>query len=157
MPHKNGAQGKSLCKGSAGRHHSSRSDPRVATVQSTNARPVVMEAHQRIGPPLPLSCCRAVEMTVENAEIGKGPVLLEVSLRDSAEGSIRPLSPGQEVVPSSLRGSTPSRGEEVLTFRFPQGTIGGSFNEITVAIRSEGRRDRAGAHLAIRSFKLIPR
>lgn len=139
-----------------------RDDPRRRTIRSTDRRPLLMEAHQRLGEPVSMSCCRAIRLTVQNGDAGQGDIALEVVLRNRMGRARVEVSLGSKVLPSSVPGHA-TGGDvataETLSFRFPvsPGGVGmKSFDEITVVIRPRSDRARAGAHVAIESFALLP-
>ena len=55
-----------------------------ATIRSSDLYPLLMEAHQRLGTRVDLSCCSSVEIAVQNADRRPGEIALELWLMDSA-------------------------------------------------------------------------
>ena len=139
-----------------------RGDPRRKQIRSTDTRPLMMEAHQRLDSPIRMDCCRAIRVTVQSGGSGRGAISLEVRLERRGVKDTAAVSLGSQVVPSSTEAAAVGTEgvDEVLTFAFPPiagHAQRGMFDEITVAIRSTRNRAWSGVHLAIQSFELTPR
>ena len=135
-----------------------RGDPTEKNIFSTDALPLVMEAHQPLGKLMRLSCCRALQVTVKNADRVTGRIVLEVELRDTTTRSTSVFL-GTEALPSSEVSPMPLHRapvEDTLTFAIPRSLRGKAFNEITVRIKPEIERARKGPKVAIESFVLEP-
>ncbi len=141
-----------------------RADPTKRTIRSTDTRALIMEAHQRLTDPLPLSCCRTLRVTLRNAETSPSPITIEVFLSDSTPRppiTLRPAQPnlislGSRTVASSQQFHPDPSPDESLNFSLPVHTQGRHFDQITVSIRRNAQRSGTGAHVSIQSFELIP-
>ena len=134
-------------------------DPTKANIHSTDLVPLKMEAHQYLGTPIELSCCRVLRLAIQNADDREGEISIEVLLKDTAGKESFPQSLGTLVVPSSkgghsILGRPPV--EETLDFPIPPSAHGRQFDEITVAIKPSWERMLAGAHIAVQHFELVP-
>jgi hypothetical protein len=136
-----------------------RGDPRERSIRSTDTRPLSMEAHQRLAAPMGMSCCRALRVAVQNADVSPGAIWVEVQLRDRASEQGAAESLGVRPLQSSEQAHIPpdrAPVDEVLTFPFPRRAGERRFDEITVVIRSARERARTGPHVAVQSFELVP-
>jgi hypothetical protein len=127
-------------------------DPAKSRISSTDALPIVMEAHQKLATPMEANCCRAVQLNVLNADAVPGSITLEVQLRD-AHGYVASL--GKKVLPSSVVSPMPLHRapvEETLVFQLPRGAKDKQFDEITVRVKPERSRSLAAPEVAIESF-----
>ncbi|QMV19346.1 hypothetical protein GOB94_12135 [Granulicella sp. 5B5] len=134
-------------------------DPIKNHIFSTNARPLIMEAHQHLANPVPLDCCHALRINVKNADNVPGSISIELLLRDTSQKKPASISLGTQVLASSAVSPMPLQRPPVddsLSFRFPRQTSLKSFDEITVRILPERSRSRAGPQVAIQSFTLEP-
>jgi len=134
-------------------------DPIKNHIFSTNLQPLQMEAHQPLGRPLALSCCRSLRVQMKNADNVPGKISVEVLLRDTSSKRIETVSLGTIVLPSSAVSPMPLHRapvEEALTFKVPTTARGKTFNEITVRITPEHGRSLAGAQVAVENFVLQP-
>lgn len=134
-------------------------EPTKVNIHSTDLQALKMEAHQYLGTPVQMSCCRVLRVAIENADDRTGEISIEVLLKhNSGKGSFT-QSLGTLVVPSSKGGhSILGRApvEETLDFPIPPGAHGRQFDEITVAIKPSWERMLAGAHIAVQHFELVP-
>ena len=136
-----------------------RGDPTKANIKSTDFQPLSMEAHQYLGTPIKMDCCNAIRLAIRNADDRPGAIYLEILLKDTTSKGSSTQSLGSLVVPSSEdRHMSLNRPtvQEVLSFSLPQGVRGKQFDEITVAIKPAKERARAGAHIAVQHFELVP-
>lgn len=136
-----------------------RADPAIKTIQSTDLRPLSMEAHQRLDVPVSLACCRSLQLTVRNAEPGSRVISVQVLLSDTLTNPPATLSLGTHVLAPSVlpHSSSPVPGaEESLSYAIPKSVRQQRFNEITVVIQPPHGEARVAAHVAIESFRLLP-
>ncbi len=82
--------------------------PLAANIHSSLAIPLLMQAHQHLGAPMPLDCCREVDVEVANHEEGDGAVVVGMMLTDSTLPGKRSLLLGEQSVPSSQQDSSAS-------------------------------------------------
>ncbi len=134
-------------------------DPAKVNIRSTDALPLVMEAHQHLDHPLRFDCCHAIRVAVRNSDNRGGTIYVEILLSHSGSRDRSAKSLGRLPIPSSeSHDLSPRRPavDEVLSFPFPSGVHGKLFNEITVAIEPSPERAQAGAHVAVQSFEFPP-
>jgi hypothetical protein len=135
-------------------------DPSTNRVFSTDTEPLTMEAHQRLGRAMTMSCCRSLRVDVRNADNVPGTISVEVLLRDThAKGGAGSASLGTLVLRSSTVSPMPLKRAPVddsVTFPLPASVRGRAFNEITVRLKPERTRSLAGAQVAVKDFKLEP-
>jgi len=134
-------------------------DPTKKNIRSTDARPLSMEAHQRLDTPIKMNCCRTIHLAIQNADNRPGAIFVEILLKDRSSKETGTQSLGDLVIPSSEdRHISLTRPpiDEILSFSFPPHTRGRQFDEITVAIKPAKERVRAGAHIAVQYFELVP-
>jgi hypothetical protein len=106
-----------------------------------------------------MSCCSEMRLAVRNADDRFGTISLEVLLRDTASKGAPAQSLGSVVIRSSQDRHIPLNRppvDEVLHFTFPRSPQAKQFDEITVVIRPARERERAGAHIAVEYFELLP-
>jgi hypothetical protein len=119
-----------------------------------------MEAHQRLGRPIAMSCCRSLRVDVRNADNVPGTISIEVLLRDTnAKKGAGSASLGTLILRSSTVSPMPLKRapvDESLIFPLPASARGRAFNEITVRLKPERTRSLAGAQVAVKDFKLEP-
>ena len=136
-----------------------RGDPTKANIHSTDFQPLSMEAHQYLGNPIKMDCCNAIRLAIQNADDRPGAIYMEILLKDTTAKGSSAQSLGSLVVPSSEdRHMSLNRPavQEVLSFSLPPGARGKQFDEITVVIKPAKERARAGAHIAVQHFELVP-
>jgi hypothetical protein len=134
-------------------------EPTKANIHSTDLEALKMEAHQYLGTPIEMSCCRILRLAIENADDREGKISIEVLLQHTAGKGSFTQSLGTLLVPSSegqhiLLGRPPV--DETLSFPIPPTIHGRQCDEITVAIKPSRERALAGAHIAVKQFELIP-
>ena len=130
-----------------------------AKISSTDAYPLLMDAHQELGVPINLRCCSRIEIAVQNADRRPGAIYLELWLRDKSLPGMMGRYVGTAVIPSSEAQQAVVKGpptDETLEFSLPPDLHKGKFDEITVGIRTDPARARDGAQIGIRQFVLYP-
>jgi hypothetical protein len=135
-------------------------DPVKKRIFSTDNHPLTMEAHQPLGKPLAMNCCRSLRVDVTNADNVPGNIIVEVRLGNTTSSAkVRDVWLGRIVLPTSTVSPMPLHRppvDDTLTFKVPRTAHGATFNEITVRIMPEGSRSLAGAQIAIKDFVLQP-
>jgi hypothetical protein len=134
--------------------------PTKAKMRSTDRMPLRMEAHQNVGLPIELDCCREIDVTVTNADTGLGMIEVSVVLTDTGSRGRRSLILGEEPVVSS----DPTRAHagrdqvtETLKFAVPRAAAIKRFDQIDVVIQPPAERARLGSRVAVEQFELVPR
>ena len=135
--------------------HVTKGDPLAVSIRSNDFLPLLMEAHQHLGAPIKLSCCRELKVDIRNGELHSGVIHLGVVLTDS-------LTPGK---PSQYLGEQPilssqsahTHTDETVTFAIPSHPDIRSFDEITVLISPSSTWSTTGTKVAVQQFALTPR
>jgi hypothetical protein len=142
------------------RAHVNRGNPLNVDIRSVNYIPLIMEAHQWLAAPIPLECCRQIEVTIENNDNAVGVMALGVLLTDSTSLGKPTLYLDQQTIVSTEPGLftvKSSAVSEVLRFGVPNHPRIGQFDEITVIFFPDSERPYRAARIAIKQFDLIPR
>jgi hypothetical protein len=140
--------------------HQAHGTPLAVDVRSTNFIPLTMEAHQMLGAPVRLACCRELQVAVENSETWRGGMELGVLLTDSNAPGKPDFYLGQQTVLSNQPGALSPRTapiREVLHFPIPAGARIRKFDEITIIFVPDATRMEIGPKIAIDEFELLPR
>ncbi|WP_213803789.1 hypothetical protein [Granulicella sp. dw_53] len=133
-------------------------DPLKVNVRSTDRGPLFMEAHQRLGEPMALSCCREMQVVFKN-DPSLGAIAVGLSLTDSHAKGRRTQNLGIKSI--ALSGVDPLPGstapvEETLAFQIPRRGVIKQFDEITVVLLPDARRATAGRKVAVERFVILP-
>jgi hypothetical protein len=142
-----------------------RGTPLAANVRSTNFNPLVMEAHQKLGTPISLACCSALQVEVADCDNLPGNISLGVTLSNSATAhkASTPSSNlflGLQTVAStapSLLAEACSPRTQSFRFPIPSHAPLRKFDEIKVIFVPDPTRSFIGARIALEEFKLLPR
>jgi hypothetical protein len=137
-----------------------RTTPLALSFITTDHRALAMEARQRLGHAIDLSCCRGIEISILNSDRYPGTVALELVLIDT-EARGRSQSLGRTEVasrpPRNYLGQPVLPVPEVLEFPIPTATPLHAFDEIKVIFHREGMRVDRSARISIERFVLVPR
>jgi hypothetical protein len=133
--------------------------PLLHDFQSNNFMPLVMEAHQTLGTPIPIARCREIQVGILNSDNHPGPINIAALLSQTNSPSNQ-LYLGQQPVVSSQSShfsfkSAPAN--ETLRFPIPASATLRSFDHITVMFLPDFANYDTGAKVAIQQFQLIPR
>jgi hypothetical protein len=118
-----------------------------------------MEAHQKLETPIDVSCCRAIQLEVVNADHYPGTLSLELILLNTDEHPLQSLRLGSVPVTTwpdlSHDHVTPVR--QTVEFAVPAQAMMQQFTEFKIVfLRARLRMDKS-ARLAIERFVLMPR
>jgi hypothetical protein len=130
------------------------------TVRSSDWAPLLMEAHQNLGPPIDLACCSEIDVAVTNADTRPGTIALSLLLTDSNSIGKPSHDLGDRIIVSSEAAQIPMNRQpvkEVLRFPVSRSAAMRRFDEITIVFLPANERARGGAKVSIQSFTLIPR
>jgi len=129
-----------------------RGSPAALSFSTTDHWPLEMEARQKLEEPLDLSCCRAIQIDIWNADRYPGTVSIELY---SVQGE-RSISLGVEPVRSApnLNVESVTAVRETLEFALPAGAD--LCSEFKVVFRRERPRHDKSARIALDRFLLIP-
>lgn len=131
-----------------------RVSPLTANIHSNLAIPLMMQAHQHLGTPLPIGCCREVDVKIENRD-ERGAINVGMMLTDTtAHGKPslilgeRKIEPGQPSA-TTLRFAIPAQSSPVSQ-RIQK------FDQIDFVIVPEYAHAQSGAKIAIRTLEFLP-
>ncbi|MDX2150019.1 MAG: hypothetical protein SFV54_04740 [Bryobacteraceae bacterium] len=110
---------------------------------------LLMQARQRLGAPIRLRCCSAIEVALRNEDSRPDLVKVGVSLASSEPGR----AGRQQLALLPLPGTK----DVLLHFPMPRQTAIDEFDEIVVEFDLYGARRHRSAKLEIESFTLVPR
>jgi len=139
--------------------YSRKGTPLVLSFVTTDHRPMLMEAHQKLDHAIDLRCCSGIQIAISNIDRYPGTVTLEVVLIDSATGRSESLGIAEV---TSRPGGRPWSGSrfpvpETLAFVVPASTTLREFNEIKVVFHRMSLRMDRSARISIERFLLMPR
>ena len=144
--------------------HQAHGDPLTLSIESNDAIPLVIEAHQNLGVAIPLSRCREIQVAVESEDSRVASIMLAVLLNDSSVPGKPELYLGQQPVigsdadyaaASSSMSIRPVR--EVLHFAIPSHARIRSFDRIIVMFLTDPGHALVGPRIHIDQFALLPR
>jgi hypothetical protein len=136
-----------------------RGTPTEKGFRSTDRIPLLMQAHQNLGRLVDLTCCRAIELAISNADRWPGTVAIELVLLDSSRPDHPSLSLGRREVSSSPHwrpGESSAPIRETLTFDVPGNASLREFDEFVVLFHLGPIRADKSAKVAIDRFLLLP-
>jgi len=137
-----------------------RSSPLDLAFFTTDQRPMSMKALQKLDHPIGLGCCRAIQITISNADRYPGTIALELLLVDthSPEQLVQSLGKRDVLSRPNVKGSDFAvlPVTEVLEFPVPRSARIRQFDGIQVLFhRSPFRIDRS-ASISLEHFILVP-
>jgi hypothetical protein len=131
---------------------SSKGDPLKVNVHSTDERPLLMEAHQRLVEPIETARCEEIQVVVTN-DASLGAFAVGVTLTDSGWKGKASLNLGTQ----NASAPTSGQAEETLTFSFPKRSALKRFDSITVTFLPDAHHATSGRKAAVEKFVVIPR
>jgi len=137
------------------------SSPLTANIHSVLSIPILMQAHQHLGTPLPIECCREVDVEVENRDDRPGPIVIGVMLTDTASPGKPSLLLGERAISRTTGSRNSTAAHETLRFTIPaqsgppQRQIR-KFDQIDFVIVPDSSRMQSGAKVAIRTLEFLP-
>lgn len=140
------------------RAHVARGQAGEVTIRSSDRYPLLMEAHQRLGAAIPLACCGEIEVALTNADTRPGTIGIGVMLTDNTSPARAQVLLGMKTLGSSALAEIPAGRdpvEETVRFAIPRGLK--QCDEITVMFLPGRERERMGAKVSVRSFRLMAR
>ncbi|WP_058189034.1 hypothetical protein [Terracidiphilus gabretensis] len=141
--------------------HTAHGNPMDVSIHTLNTRPLMMQAHQKLAKPIPLSTVRAIDITMLNRDNDPGILSIGVFLTDSAASDYKGgldlgLQPLTSTQPDHFAVKTVPVSEK-LHFVIPAQSRQHRFDGITVMILPAANRMHSGARVAIDHFDLVPR
>jgi hypothetical protein len=136
-----------------------RGTPLIHDLESNNFVPLIMQAHQDLGMPIPIDRCREINLSILNKDNRPGTINIALLLTDSTQPSNQ-LYLGQQTVASSQPGSFTVKSAataEVLRFEVPTPAKIRKFDHISVLFFPDAANYQTGPKVAIDQFELIPR
>ena len=140
--------------------HRAHGNPMDVSIRTLNARPLMMQAHQKLAKPIRLSTVREMDVTVLNRDNDPGILSIGVMLTDSARVDKTALNLGLQPLPSTQPAHFTVKTvpvNEKLHFIIPSQSRQHRFDGITVLILPDTSRMHSGARVAIDHFDLVPR
>jgi hypothetical protein len=138
-----------------------RGNPAEKGFRSTDRVPMVMQARQNLGRTIDITCCRAIDIALSNADRWPGTVGIELVLLNSGQPQRPSFSLGRQEIKSSPLGRilNPVRPAvfEVLSFPIPPSPPLRSFDEFVVLFHLGPIRADKSAKIAIERFVLTRR
>jgi len=136
-----------------------RGTPAALSFKTTDHRPLQMEARHKLDQPIALSCCRMIQIAVQNADRYPHTIALELVLIDNELPGQPSVNLGREIVASEpdLSKEPVRPALETLSFAVPEVARIQSFNELQIVFYRDRRRMDQSAKVAIDRFILIPR
>jgi hypothetical protein len=136
-----------------------RASPVALSFLTTDQQPMSMRALQKLEHPLDLTCCRAIQLSISNADRYPGTIALELQLIDTQAPGQYVQSLGQRsVVSRPLFNPVESLipVTEVLDFSIPQSARIRQFDEFQVLFHRDFFRIDRSAKISIEYFILVP-
>jgi hypothetical protein len=130
------------------------------SVSSSDSAPLLMEAHQNLGPSIDLGCCSEIDIAITNADNRAGKIALGLRLTDSRSIGKPSKDLGERTIASSEVVKIPLNRppvKELLRFPISRSTAIHQFDAITIVFLPAKERERGGAKVSIQSFTLIPK
>ena len=140
--------------------HQARGTPLGVDIESKNAVPLVMEAHQILGASIRTARCRSIQVEIESRDNKAGVIAMAVLLADTASPEKPALYLGQQPIVSTEPEHFSIKtipASETLYFAVPESVKGRKFNEITVMLLPDVEHALVAPKIAIRQFQLFPR
>jgi len=138
--------------------HQARGTPLKIGIESNNALPLIMKAHQGLGAMVRLTRCREIDVDIENRDDKPGAFDMEMLLTSTNLGHETRLSLGLQTI--DALGPIAGRGAaalETLRFAVPAHAAMRGFNGVTVVLMPDQMHAKVGPRIAIQQFEFIPR
>jgi len=126
-----------------------RGSPLGLSYTTVDHRPLEMEAHQKLDPPVDLHCCGKIQIEISNADRYPGTVALELVLIDATRFAVQERSLGTAAVGP--------QASQTLDFPIPAGMTLAQCGEFEVVFHRSPTREDKSARVAIERFVLVPR
>jgi hypothetical protein len=123
--------------------------PAKLIFRSTDGTPLWMEAHQNLVSDIPIECCSAIEVAIENADAHPDSIAVELLVSNTKLAGKPSESLGVLALTSS--------GGQRLKFKIPRRMKMRSFDELTIRFRMKFWRRSQSASIAIQGFALLPK
>lgn len=139
------------------RAHVAHESPTGVIIRSSDWHRLMMEAHQELGAPIELSCCRAIELAIRNGDSRPGRIDIAMKLIDSSTKQSENL--GSRLVLSSMMPNLSMDRpavDEVLHYRIPASPHIRQFDQIQIVFEPSQERSFGGVQIAIQEFRLLP-
>jgi hypothetical protein len=140
--------------------HRAQGTPLDVAIESNNALPVVMAAHQNLHEVIPIARCREIDLQIQNRDNVQGPVSLALMLTNSSTARSSGFYLGQEPLLSTepvYFSFKTSPITEMLYFSVPQSSTFKKFSGITVMVLPDIEHRFVAPKIAIKQFQLLPR
>jgi hypothetical protein len=150
--------------------HQAHGTPLSAEIRSINELPLVMDAHEVLGAPIPLARCGRIQVEIGSKESRAGSIEMAVLLNDGSVAGKPEVYLGQKAIEISrakaidgglltgpLEEQKGGTVVETLEFEIPATAKISKFSEITVMLLSDGEPTHVGPKIAVRQFEIFPR
>ena len=146
-------------KGPGPKAHIAHGDPLAVNIHSSDFFPLTMAAHQDLDNSIHLSCCREIQVIIQNSDNKPGAIALAVLLTDSTSPGKPTIYLGQQPILSTQPGHFSIKHSpiaEMLRFSVPSSTKTDRFDGITVVFLPDVEHSQIGPKIAIQQFELLP-
>jgi hypothetical protein len=140
--------------------HQVHGTPLDANIHSSNALPVVMQAHQNLLTSVPVAQCRQIDVQIENRDNLAGRVSLALLLTNDNSVHGRTIYVGQQPIASTDPEHFTLKTEpavETLHFVVPVSSPGQKFTGITVMLLPDVEHKFIAPRIALEQFEILPR
>ena len=140
--------------------HQVHGTPLDANIHSSNALPVVMQAHQNLLTSVPVAQCRQIDVQIENRDNLAGRVSLALLLTNDNSVHGRTIYVGQQPIASTDPQHFTLKTEpavETLHFVVPVSSPGQKFTGITVMLLPDVEHKFIAPRIALEQFEILPR
>jgi hypothetical protein len=147
--------------------HQAHGTPLKVGIESNNALPLIVKAHQGLVAMVRLARCREIDVEIENRDESPGAFAMELLLTSTNLGHETRLSLGRQTIDSRapIAASEQAVGMEqvhsaafeTLRFAVPAHATIRAFNGVTVVLTPDARHAKVGPRISIRQFQLLPR
>jgi hypothetical protein len=153
--------------------HQAVGTPLKVGIESNNALPLIVKAHQSLRAMVRVVRCREIDVDIENRDRRPGAFTMELlltstnlghetrfSLGEQTIDSLEPLAAGAPVAAKAQDGGMErmhSAAFETLRFAVPAHATMRAFNGVTVVLTPDVKHAKVGPRIAIRQFSFVPR
>ena len=135
--------------------HFEHGNPLSLSFRTTDGAPMSMEAHQKLPHAIDLSCCRAIQVAISNADRYIGSVDMELILIDTSGSSLSLGKVHVESRPQGGRWAPFVAGSEILEFPVPRHSTLRQFDALKVIFHRARLRAERSAKISIDRFILL--
>jgi len=134
-----------------------RGSPAELRFQSSDGRPLLMEARQNLGRLVDVDCCNEIMLTITNAEADSTLVALELSLANTTLPGMPVLALGSAKATGQGTYNAQKNAQQTLVYKIPAAPTISQFDELIVAFHRAEPITIRSTKVAIHEFVLVPR